>query len=542
MKTLCDVCFSNSVKINDSLLACGKLFWVGYLLCDPKEFSIRKNKYDLHINEVNQMNFENLPVIFNHNKKRKPLGKVILTWHDHYLNKFSVGFLAVLNNKTFLNSPSSIILMMSENSVSLSTLESDRTKPIELSITYCGARTGCLAVFVPKQHAMKWCEKFGLYRNSSLYKCKYPNNINAAYNYQNMTEDNNSTLAENLASTLMSLPKDQYNTISENLKENQVTIEKLMDEISHYKNKLNESKSENSKHSETINLLSDFLTSMVKSRLELEKDSNSQLAIKKRKDFEELQNKNIFDNEGIPNLNHIKDLIMYCNECLCTDEPHEIETVKKVIDSFKSYFPDLQLPKQKTTISTIDAAFGILNENVERLKRAKELVDRSKTNQGKALEIAKRNYETLSKFSSDQNHVGINKKGNNRKRNMDFEEFMKDHFNKDDISPPSPKRRKTEKYEESSSTKYSEDFYNYVRKKEEMRKRLDGYRDEYTKHMEMKNAEKKKQIDELISLVPHIKDIIENKAQQQNIEKPTQIQEKTVDASSLNKKETLYEL
>ena len=527
MKTICNMCFSNTFQMNDYLLKDGQLFWVGYLLCNPKIFSFRQNKYDLHINEVKEMNFDNLPVIFNHNKTRKSLGKVILTWHDHDdENLFSIGFLAVINNKTFLNSPASM-LIMSNNSVSLSTLESDRTKPIELSITYCGARNGCLAVFVPKKCVWKWCKKFGLYRNSSLYKCKIKKNIDATFD--NMTEVNeNKTINEvhedeksnSLLSTLMNLPNDQYKNISENLKENQNTIEQLIQEIKQYKGSLSESKNDNMKHSETINLLSDFLTSMIKSRLELEKNSDSELALKKRKDFEELQNKNIFDDEGIPDLKHIKDLMVYCSECLCIDEPTEIETVNKVIESFKSYFPELQIPKGKTTVSTVDAAFEILNENVSKLKTTKDLIDRNKINQERALEIAKRNYDSLKKFSSSskQNQDINDSNKSNIKKTMDFDEFIKENIYKDsdETLPPASKRQKLNNNNSdvsntsSSNIQYSNDFYNYVKKKEEMRKRLDEYHQEYTKHVEKKNEDRRKQMDELLCLMPQLKEIIEN--------------------------------
>ena len=520
MKTICEICFSNSFRLSDSLLGNDKLFWVGYLLCDPKIFSFRQNEYDLHINEVKEMNFDNLPVVFNHNKVRNPLGHVILTWHDHYdcdRNVFSVGFLAVINNKAFLSSPASVIIM-SENSVSLSTLKSDRTKPVELSITYCGARKGCLGVFIPRKKVWGWCGKFGLYRNSSLYKCKKQNqNIDATFN--NMSEDNGTSVegitdekSDNLLSSLMQLPKEQYQQISESMKKNQTTIENLIQEVEEYRNTLQDSKQENTNYCETINLLSDFLTSMIKTRLELERHSDNEMAVKKRSDFEELRKRNIFDKDGVPDLKHIKDLLLYCKECLCTDLHNESEIVNKVIESFKSYFPELQIPTRgRTTKDTIDAAFEILNENVSKLKRTKDLIDRSKINQEKAsMEIARKNYDSLQKFSSSHNDQDINGHSDSNKKTMDFEEFVKDTvYRERELASPSPKRRKLNQ-PTKESMKYNDDFYNYVKKKEEMKRRLDEYHDEYTKHVEKKNEERKKQLDELFNLMPKLKEVVQN--------------------------------
>ena len=104
--TLCQECFPNRYWDIDTklkpLLDTYETFWVGYLLCDPKceRKNPRENKYDLYVDEVKKMRFEGVKVLFNHNKSRKPLGEVKLSWHNHNISNapFAVGFLAVIEN------------------------------------------------------------------------------------------------------------------------------------------------------------------------------------------------------------------------------------------------------------------------------------------------------------------------------------------------------------------------------------------------------------------------------------------------------------
>lgn len=430
------------------------------------------------------MSFDGLPVIFNHQKERKSLGRVFMSWHDHEQSQgFSIGFAAAIENKNFLSSYASL-LIMSENSVSLSTLEKDRTRTVELSITYCGARKGCMAVFCPKERGWHWCKKFGLC--AKAYKWGLEGRKEKAMEKE-----------EKLPSALLDLPNEAFGAVTETIEANHEQIESLSEELDKEKKA---AKDQKEKMDETLGLLSDFLTSMIESRLSLERDSHSSLAIKKRQDFQELKKKGIFS-ESPAQMEHIKDMVLYCKNILCVDEPKEMEKVKRVLESFQTHFPEIssQLEEDSDNLpSTIDAAFQLLSDKVRREDKIRRIAEKQDRLKKRSTSVAERHYEAI------QKDINQKEKGE-RKPKMSFEDFLSRNHLDDDLSPVTKKRRMN-----SDVPKYSsDDFMNYVRKREENRKRLDKYYGEYVKYNEKREDEKRKKVEDLLTHVPKLIQIVD---------------------------------
>ncbi len=124
----------SSSYISDRMVD-GKMFWVGYLLCDPKDVTM--SKYNMSPEDVRRMDLEGVPVIYNNKKRRKPLGRVLASLQDdNFPNAlFAVAFVPVIDNSAVLQTPA-CITTMADSFASLSTLEADRSKACDVSITF----------------------------------------------------------------------------------------------------------------------------------------------------------------------------------------------------------------------------------------------------------------------------------------------------------------------------------------------------------------------------------------------------------------------
>ena len=243
---------------------------------------------------------------------------------------------------------------------------------------------------------------------------------------------------------------------------------------------------------------------MIKSRLDLEKNSDSALGSKKREDFEELVRRKIYDDNSEPDLQHMRDLVYYYKDWMSSNED---VTANRIIELFQARFPELATPKMcGTATETIDAAFEILNDNMSKMKRTKDLINRNKSNRERAsMDVAKKNFDSIQRFSSTKKN-DINGGVESTDVNMDFEGFLKDTIDREkELGAPSPKKRRHTHHKDT----YTEDFYDYVKKKEEMKKRLDEYREEYDRHVTKKTEEREQQLTELLSMIPKLRDFMQ---------------------------------
>lgn len=512
---LCATCFPHrewNVKDIVSNLD-GGTWWVGYLVCDPKRGSNRSNRYDLFVQETRMMNFQGVPVVFDHNKKRRPLGKVVHAWHDHNFpstDTFAVAFLAEITNKSLLQTPA-CVTMMGDTFVSLSTYEHDRTDVVEVSVTFCGARDGCVGMFVPRSRVAEVMNKFGLapcyYKRHKMVCAKYTM-------ADDMTHSNETGEKEDtLKSVLRQLPESQYNTIIDHMNREQKCQKELIDKMEGY--------------NETVGLLSDYLGSMIQSRMALEQGSDSAMAEKRRKDLQMMKDRGVFD-RGCSDLEAIREMVQYCRECFPDGSSVEKEVVDKFCTMFDVRFPQLKdkLQDRGTSLATVDAAFHLIKEemrdrDVARLHRDKTKLEERK----RALALAKKHYDTFvdaSGSSASSTTKGTTKSGV-QQRDMGFDQFLKTigvtrgEENDEDDSMSSPPRKRIRK---SSHEKHKakegnhsyddddddDDFMAYAVEKEKnfqkTKKRYKSYKRDYLEHKQKRQEYQNRQLEELMDCVP----------------------------------------
>ena len=491
MPPVCSLCFpylkSDTEKEFDLAIGKGKMFWIGYMVCDPKIFEKRNDLYDLHVNEICAMNFDDLPVMYNHNKQRKPLGKILLSWHDHKFpnSLFGVAFLAAITNKAILETPAGVTLF-GDSCPSLSTLKSDRKKTVEVSITYCGARKGCVGMFVTKERIREKCALFGLFANN-LHK-QNKNEICASY----VTMSQSLSLEE----ILVNLPGEQYEAVKKHLKGNREALENITEKAE----TLNDA----------VGLLSDFMGNMITTRLALEKNSTSELAKKRRNDFQMMKERGIFDGK-CSDIEATSEMLEYCKEYFDGhDDKNEVTT--KVYDMFQQKFPQLtnKLPVDDSsdTISTIDAAFNILDEEMKRketqnlLKREKNAIERAKY-----MDVAKKQLKSMQNVSKKD----ISKDNN---KEMDTEMSLEKFMQKCGIVSVEDRPSKKRKIVEEKPVEEDEDFIKYAMKKEQERteteNRYHQYVKEYREEKVAKQTERQKQLDAVVDSFPRINKLIES--------------------------------
>lgn len=499
MPTLCQCCFPSlhcDVEKEFSYATeNGQMFWIGYMVCDPKLFRQRADLYDLHVNEIAEMNFDSLPVIYNHNKKRKPLGKVVLAWHDHEFphSLFALAFLAVITNKAVLETPAAVALF-GDTCPSLSTMRTDRKKTTEVSVTFCGARKGCVGMFVTRERVRSKCQSYGLFsKKKDAYK-QIKQDLCASF--LDMSEQKSS-----LEDVLVNLPSDQYEAIKSHMKSNREALESITQKAE----TLNEA----------VGLLSDFMCGMIQTRLALEKDSDSDLAKKRRDDFDVMKERGIFDGM-CSDSQAINEMLQYCKECF-QSTPDDSKIVSKVCDIFEKRFPELTqklpLDQRSDTIATIDAAFNILNEEIKR-KETKSMLKKEQDARDKArtMDLAKQQFNTIKNLSSKTISSTSKIKAQD---NMSLDTFLeKCGVSISEQKPPSKKRRRLEEETVEVEEDENEDFINYALQKEKARKeaeeRYQKYLTEYKKEKIMKQNERQGQIDAVISSLPKINKIVES--------------------------------
>ncbi len=548
----CDICLprqtvDSSSYISDRMVE-GKMFWVGYLLCDPKDVtSMTTSKYDMSPEDVRRMDLEGVPVIYNHNKRRKPLGRVLASWHDHDFPNalFAVAFLAVIDNTAVLQTPA-CITTMGDSFASLSTLEADRSKACEVSITFCGARDGTAAMFVSSDRVYDTVQRFGLSQAS----------IDASRGTGIQMEANCvPPVAEQAAemdfeSVMKCLPDTQYAVIKERLDKEQTSLNAAIDEAEGHKG-------EAAKMTEAVALLSDYMSSMIRNRIALEQGSTSDMADKRRKDFEMMKGRGVFDG-NLSDLEAIRKMAEYCRECFQDGDAAEKDMVDKFCRNFDDSFPHFsnRLAERAKSISTVDAAFNLIKEDMISRELTKMEKERDTSRQKlRAFEVAKKQYDVLDaheKSPSTDDH---------RRRqpgNMSYEQFLHSFgisdTDADDCSPPPAKKRRMNDDDGSSD----DNLVKYAVEKEKeylkMQKRFKSYEKDYHQHKHQREENHAKRLDDLAAIMPTLAKMAENfEKKRQTNEQPKQveavataqqsdIQQRTVDASKTDTNVVLFDL
>ena len=250
---------------------------------------------------------------------------------------------------------------------------------------------------------------------------------------------------------------------------------------------------------------------MINTRLALEKSSSSDLAKKRRNDFQLMKDRGIFDGK-CSDIDAIRDMLEYCKEYFDgPDDKNEVTT--RVYDMFQKKFPQLtnKLPVDDTsdTISTIDAAFNILEEEMKRketqnlLKREKNAIDRAKY-----MEVAKRQLKSLHNLPKKDISKNDIPDGD---KEMSLEKFMQKCGIRGLDEEPSKKRKRVE---EKPDVEEDEEFIKYAMKKEQERKEAENryhkYMKDYQEEKLAKQTEKQKQLDAVVESFPRINKLIES--------------------------------
>lgn len=545
-------------KILDKYLKKSDIFWLGYLICDPTTSDVKSSVYDMSIEEVKQIQFEGLPVVFNHNKHRNPLGTLVLSWHDHnYPNTstFAVAFLAVMDNSCLFKTPA-MVTLLGDSFVSLSTLKADPRVPVEISITYCGARNGCFGMFLPKKRVRSMCRLLGLeeHLQDSSYKRDEPMVCASKIMdpKENESEEKNGGL-RSLEDVLGELNPEQFDIIKEAMSDNQKAIQTVCE-------KLENQQKDSATLREAVGLLSDYLSSMIQSRLSMERDSDSEIAQKRRQDFQAMKDKGIFSKD-CSDLEAIREMIMYCRECFDDSSEGERSTALKIINMFSEKFPQLRsrLNESDSPLKTVDAAFQLINDHFQK-DRVRDLVNGQREAKAHAMQVVRDQWKKVSSNVPLQDE-SINASADRRDdkgSSMDFETFAKRagiFSNVPDEGEPPKKRRKCERdYEEQG---HSEEFLQFAMEREkkhrEAQDRFKSYLKEFDrekKERDQKKFEMMQKINDALPVLMKMADQLESmKSRKQEAPSPkvadnpkpeinSKVENTTIDASKMEVPQT----
>lgn len=535
------------------------IFWLGYLICDPTTSDTKSSVYDMSIEEVKQVHFEGLPVVFNHNKHRNPLGTLVFSWHDHnYPNasKFAVAFLAVLDNSCLLKTPA-MVTLLGDSFVSLSTLKADPRVPVEISITYCGARNGCFGMFVPKKRVRSMCRLLGLedhIQNTSYKRDDATLCASKIMDPKETESEGKNGGLRSLEEVLGELNPEQFDVIKEAMSDNQKAIQTVCE-------KLEDQQKDSATLKEAVGLLSDYLSSMIQSRLSLEQDSDSELAQKRRQDFQAMKDKGIFSKD-CSDLEAIREMIMYCRECFDDASEREKSTALKIINMFTEKFPQLRskLNESDSPLKTVDAAFELINNHFQK-DRARDLVHGQKEAKAHAMQVVRDQWKKVSNNNVPPQDESINASAARREEkgsSMDFETFAKRagiFSNVPDEGEPEKKRRKCERdYEEQG---HGEEFFQFALEREkkhrEAQERFKCYLKEFErekKERDQKKFDVMQKINDALPVLMKMADQLESmKSVKQEVPSPktvnnpkpevnSKVENSTIDASKVEAPKT----
>lgn len=462
------------------------VYWLGYLLTDPKQEATQY--YDISIQDACNLNLINLPVIYNHEKNSRVLGRIHHAWHNHdFGHPFSIAFLAQIDSRDFLQS-SANLSMLSEHFASLSTLKDDPSKAVEVSLCYCGARDKCVAMFAKGKRIAGLLPRFGYKRD----------------------RESESTMT--LEETLPSLQDDAYATVKAELEMAQNNCQLMMDRL-------------DDAHS-TQDHLVNHLCNMVSSCLEMESESNSELARKRKADLEALRNRKDEDRSTT-----IKELLRLCAECY-EDNSVSQRLAHQVLERFRTNFPDLKVNDNNNAgvLVTVDAAFNALGGELKR-RDASLLDERNKMLSARAMELAKDQYGKINAMSTSAKAKTTT--------NMSFEDYMRARGVMDLNQQQKTAKRKREPEPESEE----EEEVNCRIPKHKRKHFLSWMMEDYKRLQDRYMEEQDKSMNELGTNLKSLLEIMKQQQQQQPPEKSSaDPQQVTVDASMSKKKQVLWDL
>ena len=498
-----------------------EIFWLGYVVCDPlPEGGEKKTAYDVDVEEVKRMRLEGVPVVFNHNKRRKPLGHVAFSWHDHDFpntSAFALAFVAGLDSRHLLETPAAVTLL-GDNFASLSTLKDDPHVPVEISITYCGARDGCFGMFLSARRLRDLCPLLGLGERVGR-RChkRVGATLDASHHRRTTTmaaagdtadrgagANGAADDADELAGALGELSREQFDAVQEAMSENQKAVETVCKQ-------LKEAREDSDRLRDAVGHLSDYLSSMIQSRLSLERKSDSEMAQKRRRDFQAMKDRGIFSRD-CSDMEAIREMIAYCRECFEDSSSEADKSVALgIIEKFQEKFPHLG-PKLEgsrgSPLQTVDAAFDLINDHF-RQQKVERLVDsqRQAVAKARALEAARDQWERMAEKKAPPHEVPVNggaaggeaEKG---AETMDFGAFAKragiGGSLSDEDEPCRKRRRKVESFqEEEPESADAQEFMQFAMEQEKKRERFKQYRKEFAKK-KMETERKRAQVLEQI--------------------------------------------
>ena len=530
-EVLCLVCSHENVhkpttSFLKNIIQEDEVYWMGYLLCDPKSTMNSDSPYDIHLNDACNIKLTGVPVKYNHNKNAMSLGKVVAAWHDHDFHEingheFAVAFLAHIDNQSFLKS-SVNLMMLSETSASLSTLKRDMSVAVEISLCYCGARDGCVGMFLRGVRVAEKASNFGFpeYKRIEASSLLYDHSMTEEETGKNVFEE-----------SMAGLPEKEFQTIKETLTETQTSLDTVCKQYE--------------ASQEALDLMTKWMTDMIGTRLSLENQSDSEIAQKRRSDLEMLRKRGIIHG-GKTDVESLRELMTLCHECYSNDTESK-KMADEVLRRFDAQFPELEgKVKRSELMETVDAAFDILRHEMQR-KEASALDNRNQKLNKRAMELAKSQYDNIKRQS-----VTINNGSVQCEDNMSFAAYMNergldtsmlsatvDGSNQSTCEPTGKKRKLDESSIESKiPVKWQDDFLKFAsertKKQEDERKKYNQLQEEYLLQREKKKEEKEKNFVELNQNIRDLLHYMKNQGSEGKAEKSTAPKEEisqTVDAS-----------
>ena len=533
---LCLVCSEGKVHkptahFLTNIIQNDEVYWMGYLLCDPKTTMNGDSPYDMHLNDAYNIKLAGVPVKYNHNKNAMSLGKVVAAWHDHDFNeinghKFAIAFLAHIDNELFLKS-SVNLMMLSETFASLSTLKSDMSVAVEISLCYCGARNGCVGMFLRGGRVIERASNFGF----PEYKRIEASSVQ--YNHSMAEEEKASNQFEE---SMAGLPEKDFQTIKDRLTETQTSLDSVCKEYE--------------ASQEIVDLMGKWMTDMIGTRLSLENESNSEIAQKRRSDLEMLRKRGIIDG-GKTDAESLRELMTLCHECY-SDNTESKKMADEVLRRFDAQFPELEgKVKRSELMETVDAAFDVLRYEMQR-KEASVIDTRNQKLNKRAMELAKSQYDNIKKQT-----VTTNNGCTQSEENMSFESYLKekgldtsllsvqqtvDGSNHSLCEPMGKKRKIDESVESKIPPKWQDDFLKFAHERskqyEDEKKKYNQIQEEYLLQREKKKEDRTTSFLELNQNIKDLLHCMKNQGRQEastviseNSKEPNQEATTTVDAS-----------
>ena len=530
MTSFCQPCFgSRQTQVDEALTKATskyEIFWLGYVVCNPlPEGREKKSTYDVDVEQVKRMRLEGVPVVFNHNKHRKPLGHVAFSWHDHdfpNLSAFAVAFVAGLDSRHLLETPA-VVTLLGDNFASLSTLRDEPHVPVEISITYCGARDGCFGMFLSGRRLRDLCPLLGLGERVGRRSHKRVGATLDASHHRHMTrmptaEETTDTRAavvgdaetDKLAAALGELSREQFDAVQKAMSDNQKAVESMCMQ-------LKEARDDSDRLRDAVGHLSDYVSSMIQSRLSLERNSESEMAKKRRRDFQAMKDRGIFSRE-CSDMEAIREMITYCREAFEDSSEADKSVALGIIEKFQEKFPHLG-PKlecsRRSPLETVDAAFQLINDHMHQ-----QTVDRLVGSQrqalakARALEAARHQWESMGEKKLPPHQVPIDASAvggetKARAETMDFAAFAKRAgvagSLSDDDEPSRKRRRKGEGFPwEEPESADAQEFMEFAMQQEKKRERFIQYKKEFDKKKRETEKKRAQDLEQISSALPSL--------------------------------------